>query len=127
MRRAEIAAACNKIYYLVGKKDCSSYIFVLGQNVRDMSVFSKEEIVITGVSYRFISGGKKHPRAKKYPYVYGYTDSGQLRSWRIPSYLVPIFKLKIKKVRLMACPKCFAKFKVIEKEKGEEIRCPVCS
>lgn len=97
---------------------------MLSRYVSDMSAIEKEKINITGVSKRFISRGKGHPRARKYPYVYGYTDSGKLVSWRIPSYMVPFYKLKVKKVRRMVCTKCFAKFHVIE-ETGD-VRCPVC-
>jgi len=90
-----------------------------------MYVNGKEEINITGVSYRFVSGGKKHPRAKRYPYVYGYTDTGRLVSWRIRSYMVPFFKLQCKKVTRHRCAKCLSLYMVFGDPK--DTGCPVCA
>lgn len=82
---------------------------------------------VVGVAKKYISGGRRHPRARKYWHVYGYDDAGRFVSYRVSFWRVPMLRRQIRRLLTVTCQACRRRVKILDPEKiSGEIPCLYC-
>ena len=69
-------------------------------------------MIVIGVyrRYNHSTKSKNHPRAKKHWYIFYYDDDFVIHTRRISVFLVPYYKVQVKKRRQFYCFSCSLKF-----------------
>jgi len=81
---------------------------------------------VIGVSKKFVTSSKsgKHPRAKKYWFVYYMDDDNHLHTKRLHWLQVPFYKIQTKKRVVFVCESCGYKFQQLVNRWVKEVSCP---
>ena len=82
-------------------------------------------MIVIGVYRRYNSStkSKNHPRAKKHWYVFYYDDFFVLHTKRISFFMVPYYKIQVKKRRVFVCLDCNTKFLALIKKGTKFVPC----
>jgi len=82
-------------------------------------------MIIIGVVKRYNSStkSKNHPRAKKHWYIFYYDDDFTIHTRRISIFLVPYYKIQVRKRRQFVCNSCDTKFMALVKRGTKFVHC----
>jgi len=83
-------------------------------------------MIVIGVykRYNHSTKSKNHPRAKRNWYLFFYDEDLRLRTKKISVWLVPYYKIKIRKRKTFVCLNCGTKFLGLVRFGTKFVPCP---